>query len=148
MNEQVKKMWLDALRSGRYKQGQNVLHAYNSVGDERFCCLGVLCDIAVKHNVVARSEEAKPNYPEIDGHNTAGFSYGWQSAMVDLPVEVIKWAGLPICDDDNDIDYFNHGDPLVVVNWDDDEEAEKNISTLNDSGWSFADIADIIEEQL
>jgi len=138
MNEQVKKMWLDALRSGEYKQGQNVLHAYNSVGDERFCCLGVLCDIAVKHNVVARSEEAKTNYPEIDGYNTAGFSYGWQSAMVDLPVEVIKWAGLPICD----------GDPLVVVNWDDDIEGEKNISTLNDSGWSFSDIADIIEEQL
>ena len=148
MNEQVKKMWVDALRSGEYKQGQNVLHAYNSVGEERFCCLGVLCDIAVKHNVVARSDEARRNFPSIDNLQTAGFSYGWQSAMVDLPVEVIEWAGLPFCSDEGDLDYFNHGDPLVVATDEWGEVAEKNISTLNDSGWSFSDIAKIIEEQL
>lgn len=148
MNEQVKKMWVDALRSGEYKQGQNVLHAFNSVGEERFCCLGVLCDIAVKHNVVARSGEAKRNFPPIDNLQTAGFSYGWQSAMVDLPVEVIEWAGLPLCREEDDIDYFNHGDPLVMATDEWGEVDEKNISTLNDSGWSFSDIARLIEEQL
>src|SRR5271166_2256567 len=41
MDEKVKKKWLRALRSGKYKQGQLALR----VGS-RYCCLGVLCDIS------------------------------------------------------------------------------------------------------
>lgn len=41
MNADVKAKWVEALRSGRYKQGFEKLR---SAGDE-FCCLGVLCDI-------------------------------------------------------------------------------------------------------
>lgn len=33
--------WLDALRSGEYKQGRGTLRS-----DNNFCCLGVACDIA------------------------------------------------------------------------------------------------------
>lgn len=41
MNVEWKQKWLDALRSGKYKQGTGVLRdQYN-----RFCCLGVLCDV-------------------------------------------------------------------------------------------------------
>lgn len=39
----VYKLWIKALRSGEYKQGRKAL----KVGD-RFCCLGVLCDLAAK----------------------------------------------------------------------------------------------------
>lgn len=149
MNEQVKTMWVNALRSGEYKQGQNVLHAYNSVGEERFCCLGVLCDLARKTGVVARSEEAKPNFPKIDDLNTAGFSYGWEGAMVDLPHEVVDWAGLPKYDDEKTDDpYFNQGDPMLYVKDDEGTSGMKNVSTLNDSGYSFSTIADLIEQQL
>jgi hypothetical protein len=41
MDPEAKKAWLEALRSGRYKQGQGKLRRE---GDE-FCCLGVLCDL-------------------------------------------------------------------------------------------------------
>jgi hypothetical protein len=41
MNRQYKEPWLEALRSGRYQQGRSYI---NSQG--RFCCLGVLCDVA------------------------------------------------------------------------------------------------------
>lgn len=41
MNKEVKTKWLEALRSGKYKQGQGCL-AFNG----KFCCLGVLCDIS------------------------------------------------------------------------------------------------------
>lgn len=41
MNKEIKKKWIEALRSGRYKQGQARLR---SVNDE-FCCLGVLLDV-------------------------------------------------------------------------------------------------------
>jgi hypothetical protein len=40
MNPIVKKKWLNALRSGKFKQGQGALK--NSEGH---CCLGVLCEI-------------------------------------------------------------------------------------------------------
>ena len=40
MNQEVKTKWIQALRSGKYKQGQ----AYLRQGDS-YCCLGVLCDL-------------------------------------------------------------------------------------------------------
>lgn len=40
MNDLIKS-WLAALRSGKYKQGASALQR-----DGRFCCLGVLCDVA------------------------------------------------------------------------------------------------------
>jgi hypothetical protein len=37
--------WVEALRSGEYKQGTSCLHQV--VGEEKFfCCLGVACDLA------------------------------------------------------------------------------------------------------
>ena len=41
MNPELKQKWLEALRSGRYKQG--ILQLRSS--DDRYCCLGVLCDL-------------------------------------------------------------------------------------------------------
>lgn len=41
MKPEFKKSWVDALRSGRYQQGQEALRS----GKHTFCCLGVLCDL-------------------------------------------------------------------------------------------------------
>lgn len=41
MNQGVKSLWVEALRSGNYKQGKYRLKSGNS-----FCALGVLCDIS------------------------------------------------------------------------------------------------------
>ena len=41
------KLWCQALRSGEYKQGEGMLCQNN-----KYCCLGVACDIAEKHKVV------------------------------------------------------------------------------------------------
>lgn len=38
-----KKKWVEALRSGEYKQGSNRLYSYY---DNSYCCLGVACRIA------------------------------------------------------------------------------------------------------
>lgn len=40
MNEKIKKKWVDALRSGKYKQGREQLR-----DGDKFCCLGVLCEV-------------------------------------------------------------------------------------------------------
>ena len=44
MNKNLKRKWLRALRSGRYKQGKYYLR--NS--EDRYCCLGVLCECLEK----------------------------------------------------------------------------------------------------
>jgi len=40
MNAHIKDMWVEALRSGNYRQGQRWLCA-----DDAYCCLGVLCEV-------------------------------------------------------------------------------------------------------
>lgn len=45
MNTELIEKWVEALRSGDYKQGRQALrNKYNE-----YCCLGVLCDISKKH---------------------------------------------------------------------------------------------------
>lgn len=41
MKEAIKKEWVAALRSGKYKQGRGKLRHQN----DTFCCLGVLIDV-------------------------------------------------------------------------------------------------------
>lgn len=41
MNPEIKTKWVAALRSGYYIQGTGVLRSQGN----KFCCLGVLCDI-------------------------------------------------------------------------------------------------------
>jgi len=41
MNPDIKKQWVEALRSGRFIQTDGMLRDMES----KFCCLGVLCDI-------------------------------------------------------------------------------------------------------
>lgn len=60
MNKTIKKKWVKALRSEKYKQGKEQLRSL----DNEFCCLGVLCDITIpnlwkktKNDYVVRAKE-------------------------------------------------------------------------------------------
>lgn len=105
MDPTLKAQWLKNLRSGEYNQGPDVLRR----NDERFCCLGVLCDTI------------NPN--------------GWEPAPGRYR---FVGSGEPnefrTCD-------FKHHDIL-------DLDAENVLVRMNDSGKSFAEIADWIEENL
>ncbi len=85
MKTKVKKQWVKALKSGKYKQGKGSLR-----GERDFCCLGVLCDIYIKEN--------KKRW--------TGFR-----SLVHLPKQVVEWAGLSeketLHDDDALADEFN-----------------------------------------
>lgn len=84
MNPEIKAKWLEALRSGEYKQGKGALVEVK--GDERFyCCLGVLCDLAAKEGVTR----------EADG-GTLGVGFMDRGAVEHgiLPLRVQEWAGL------------------------------------------------------
>lgn len=84
MKKKIKKMWIEALRSGKYKQGKNRLK-----NDKReFCCLGVLCDLHRKFS-------NKPlKWRKLEDPSTR-FYDGQQYY---LPKSVQEWAGL---DDSN-----------------------------------------------
>ena len=142
-------MWVNALRSGGYKQGGDVLHYQDDSGEQRFCCLGVLCDLAYAHNVVKREEgDELSAYRQgiSDARGWKVFHYGWGGSVVDLPHEVVEWAGLPTCgEDDPDDTYFNQGDPFLTSL---EFRHPRHISYFNDSGYDFNTIADLIEAQL
>ena len=48
--EEVYNIWIKALRSGKYEQTDSMLRspAIHSEESDKFCCLGVLCDLAAK----------------------------------------------------------------------------------------------------
>lgn len=118
MNKDIKKKWVDALRSGEYTQGRDALKN----GDGQYCCLGVLCDIAAKEGVV---QEKLLTYGERS-------KYYYDGASALLPGSVIKWAGL---------DY-----PAVSVVYNDKPVWLNALN--DEKGLTFDEIADLIEEQL
>lgn len=50
MHPDWRKRWIDALRSGKYKQTTRALRRFDTIDingqDPRYCCLGVLCEIS------------------------------------------------------------------------------------------------------
>jgi hypothetical protein len=46
MDATVKKQWVDALRSGKYRQGFGALRKGLGLDNDQYCCLGVLCEVA------------------------------------------------------------------------------------------------------
>jgi hypothetical protein len=58
MDPTLKRQWIDALRSGKYQQGKKALRT----DENKFCCLGVLCDISGKGEW--RYEEPIPDAPK------------------------------------------------------------------------------------
>lgn len=75
MKQEVADQWIAALRSGKYKQNRASLRC-----DDRFCCLGVLCDLhAIAHPDIA-AKQKNPNFYMRQG--------------IFLPVKVQRWAGM------------------------------------------------------
>ena len=78
MNQEIKQRWVEALRSGEYKQGYEYLYNCGA-----FCCLGVLTDLYIKEH----GFQWKRNPDDIrsfEGHSSS------------LPESVQEWAGAGI----------------------------------------------------
>ena len=91
MNAKIKARWIKALRSGEYMQGQNYLHQTDSGQKEhRYCCLGVLCELAVKSHIIPPSD--------ILYKGKGIYFYGEVSGS--LPSEVESWAEISSFDAD------------------------------------------------
>jgi hypothetical protein len=109
VKEDIKTRWVEALRSGEYEQGIGLLRKEN-----RFCCLGVLCDLL-----------AVPYETDPGGE----CAYGAEGVAGVLPAEAVEAAGLASKDGQ-----YPQG------------EETTNLTSANDGGMPFPDIADIIEK--
>lgn len=113
MNPEIKTKWVKALRNGEYRKGRSQLR----IGD-RFCCLGVLCDIHAKE-----------------------FSKTWDGEVyigeqINLPSETFEWAGLDSegCPSNPIIQYNGQHVHLSALN--------------DNTSKTFPEIAEIIDQQL
>jgi hypothetical protein len=114
MKTEIKEQWVKALRSGEYKQGVGLLNK-----NQKLCCLGVLCELAVKAGV-----------PVLVSFDKGFGCTAYDDATEMPPKSVADWAGT------DRSPKVQHGV----------EYAE--LSALNDRGHSFNMIADLIEAQL
>jgi hypothetical protein len=143
LKPEVKQLWLEGLRSGDFPQCSGKLS--NGVG---YCCLGVLSELAHREGVIAR-EEQQNTWKPVSGGGTrteTSVHYGAYAASNYLPREVADWA-------------FEEYDPNVVY-WENPRVKDPrpeghlmkvevtSLAELNDEGFTFEEIADVVEEQL
>jgi|ERR1041384_6246888 hypothetical protein len=122
MNQRIKKLWIKALRSGKYKQGQGGLRP----SKDTFCCLGVLCDVQRREGYGQWRKEDGAGEFMFTGN---GKTFEGSPATGILPLGTCEWAGLP-----------DEGDPKLG--------RRVTAANLNDEGKNFDYIADKIEKYL
>lgn len=118
MKKEIADKWTAALRSSDYKQGPGAL-----CKDGAFCCLGVLCDL---HRQEVGGEWTKADVPFASvpagsTYYTAGDDYDYAL----LPETVAEWAG--------------------VRSVSPSPRYQQCLTVLNDNGWTFERIADLID---
>lgn len=120
MRHTIRERWIEALRSGRYRQAYGRL-ARRYQSQLKVCALGVLCELAVEEGVTTRTTS--------DNH---GVTYGNTHENSVLPPEVAVWAGLRDC--------------RPMVRHPDDGLVFASIDSLNDDGkLPFDEIAKLID---
>lgn len=96
--EQVREEWARRLESGKFKQGKRMLKFEKKKGDVRYCCLGVLCDMAVEAGIITTAEgEDQDGIPiwKFSGDEPVGSqSTSLTLNFTTLPIKVQKWSGL------------------------------------------------------
>lgn len=139
MNPAIKSEWIRRLTSGEYEQGSTYLRNTR----DRYCCLGILCEMAAEQGVVERTP---PGGWEFGYHYGATKSCAFGLAgcncgsgevehaeTTSLPKSVQKWAGI-------DTGMGERG------------AGKRNLAQLNDGGFSgteplsFTQIAGLIKE--
>lgn len=98
---------INELRSGNWKQGRGALRR-----DDTYCCLGVACEVAVRHGVIAPPTQGDTAF---DG---ARFYYGPARDYGYLPYAVMNWFGFPDRAP-------QHGD--FVFAWQNDDGTSKSV---------------------
>ena len=129
LNENAK-LWIKALRSGKYNQTKGALRRPDGSNDKgvSFCCLGVACDLYIKR--VPKKNRDKMWKADLTDDNVTGGCFRFKKSWSSLPDQVIKWLGL---------NYASGSYGITGTN--------SLVSDNDDNNKSFSEIADIIESQ-
>lgn len=145
MKADIKAQWVKDLRSGDFQQGRSVLRRDNGEGGkDQFCCLGVLCEQAVKAGVIPAPELHGSTYRYLDDEldfamKITGESFGQECV---LPRKVAEWAGLLHEDG-------SAREDVIIIPAEDEDSCDYSAIEANDGvGESFATIADLIEKNV
>jgi hypothetical protein len=130
MKQDTKQLWINALRSDQYPQGTNVLAYKRPDGVTYYCCMGVFCE------VLPYVERTYPS--RVDFSNIAYVATGEEVVTV-LPSAVIN------------IEELESVNPTITYPGRDEygpTNEHISLAELNDSGFTFNQIADMIERFL
>ena len=116
MNERIKQKWIKRLRSDKYEQGEGKLKS-----NDKYCCLGVLCEIAV--------EEGIAEWREYNNKNYIISSIDTNISDTSLTRQLRGWAGIEV---DDGLMLIAHNDKTFDL----------------EPGFSFNEIAQLIEDYL
>jgi len=109
---------VEALRSGEFQQGNGQLERTASDATPKHCCLGVACRVAMRDGLDLEVDESRLNTR-------------FDEQQYYAPSSIVEWYGFR----------SNHGGRVGCG-------AATDLAHLNDSGLSFAEIADVIEAEL
>jgi len=121
MKKKIAEKWVEALRSGKYKQGRHALKYKTKAGVTRHCCLGVLCELYQKEHKVKLKTGVLSGTEELRSCKLTKFN----ECNATLPEKVMTWSGM-MTDDGSLPD-------------------NTTLAHKNDYGYSFEVIADLIE---
>lgn len=147
VNQEKINEWTAALRSGKYKQAIGVLAASQQ---DTYCCLGLLCVLS-GGEVVDNPDLVETGVP--GAANPKAIEMGGQKYEGLPPVEMVEALGFDLRDALVVEQSFNalpvwdmHPDWGDVMGQDDEPlQSEHSIAALNDGGFTFEQIADIID---
>lgn len=118
MSQIYKKIWLENLRSGKFKQVSDALCKIEFGGTQKsYCCLGVLCETVAEKQI---KDHKKRINVELT-HDKTGFKFNGQEDLL-----------------------HNSIAEVVII----DDVVQEFLASLNDRGASFKQIADVIEEYM
>lgn len=143
LKPEIKTKWINALRSGKYKQTTDCLR-----DDTGYCCLGVLTDIYISEQENASWNVTDKKYLGIDlKHRNTIYEFDGNIEMIGN--KIYKWACV-FPHTYRSLDVFIKSEEINLDSQDQCIETYKtSLQELNDMHkYTFSQIADIIEKQL
>lgn len=139
MKQEIAQLWTDALRSGDYEQATGRLVEVDPANGKAigYCCLGVLCELAIKAGVSVEKSEPRLCSEESGDEFYGGISYDGNDAT--LPGSVMRWADITYNDGSAAKKWGEDGDYAYA-------DFPDSLAGLNDNGMSFREIANLIEK--
>lgn len=156
MRAEVRDELVKRLRSGDYIQGKEKLALKDGDG-ERYCCLGVLCEIAVEEGVIHREEHEEEHWDfdtDDEGIYVEQVVVNYMDAGsydATLPPKVAIWAGLLTEEEWAEMSGAAFDDGAGMGRFAEKVAGQPTMGTLagmNDDGVPFSEIADFIEKNV